>query len=78
MWAFYGNLWAKKDNLMETSYLEAHPFGKRYPEWMPNFPSEYGQDSYSCPWGFLGPQSVHGPSVPQQKGGRVTIKVMER
>ena len=24
---------------METSYLEAHPFEKRYPEWMPNLPS---------------------------------------
>ena len=24
---------------MEISYLKAHPFENRYPEWMPNFPS---------------------------------------
>ena len=35
MWAFYGNLWAKGDHLMETFYLKAHRFGNRYPEWMP-------------------------------------------
>ena len=23
---------------METSYLKAHPFGNRYPEWMPSLP----------------------------------------
>ena len=35
---FYGNLWAKADHLMETSYLKAHPFGNCYPEWMPQSP----------------------------------------
>ena len=26
MWGFYGNLWAKGDHLIETSYKKAHHF----------------------------------------------------
>ena len=48
IWAFYGNLWAKGDHLMETSYLKAHPFGNRYLEWKPNLSSDRGQDSNPC------------------------------
>ena len=40
MWASYGSLWAKGDHLMEASYLKAHPFWNRYPEWMPNLHSD--------------------------------------
>ena len=28
---------------METSYLKAHPFGNRYPGWMPNLHSDHLQ-----------------------------------
>ena len=48
-WAFYVNLWAKGDHLMEISYLKAHPFGNRYPEWMPNLHSDRGQDPKAPP-----------------------------
>ena len=35
---------------MEISYLKAHPFGNRYPEWMPNLPSDYSQDLNPFTW----------------------------
>ena len=49
---------------METTYLKAHPFRSRYPEWLPNFPLDRVQDSNACAWGFHGPQSAHGSTVP--------------
>ena len=66
MWVIRWNLWSKGDHLMETSYLKAHPFGNRYPEWMPNLPSDRGQDSNPCAWGTLGPHSAHGSTVPRR------------
>ena len=36
---------------METSYLKAHPFGNRYPEWTPNLHSARSQDSNPCAMG---------------------------
>ena len=38
---------------METSNLKAHPFGNRYPEWMPNLPLNRGQDSNPLALGSL-------------------------
>ena len=45
---------------METSNLEAHTFGNRYPEWMPNVPSHRGQGSS---FRAFGPMSARGFSV---------------
>ena len=39
---------------MGTSYLRAHPFGNRYPEWMSNLHSDRGQDSNQCARGSQG------------------------
>ena len=64
-WVFHGNLWAKRDHLIETSYLKAHPFGNRYPEWMPNLHSDGGQDSSLCARGSQGPQSTSGSTIPR-------------
>ena len=50
---------------METSYLKARPFGHHYQEWMPNIPSDRGQDSSLCIWGSQGPQNVRGSIVPR-------------
>ena len=58
IWAFYGNLWAQGDHLMETSYLKAHPLGDRYPEWTPKLPSDRNQDSNPCARRSQGPQSA--------------------
>lgn len=48
---------------METSYLKAQPFRNRYPERMPNPPSDRGLDSNPCIWGSLSPQNTRGSSV---------------
>ena len=63
--AFYGNLWAKGDHVMETSYLKAHRFGNRYPEWTPNLYSDRGQDLNPCARGSQGLQSTSGSTVPR-------------
>ena len=51
---------------MEISYLKAHSLGKCYPKWMPNLPSNHGQDSNPCAWGSLGPYSARGSTVAPQ------------
>ena len=33
---------------METLYLNVHPFGNRYPEWMASLSLDRGQDSNPC------------------------------
>ena len=38
---------------METSYVKAHPSENCYPEWMPIFPLDRGQDSNPSDWGAL-------------------------
>ena len=71
MWAFYGNLWGKGDHLMETSYLKAHPFENRYPEWMPNLHSNRSQDSNQCAlscsstWFRFPPRNVNNTFIVQ-------------
>ena len=60
---------------METSYLKAHPFGNRYPDWMPNLHLDCGQDSNPCTRGSQGFQSTSDSTVPrrvQQTSGAVT------
>ena len=49
--------------LKETSYLKAHPFGNRYPEWIPNLHSDCGQDSNMCTQRSQGPQRASGSTV---------------
>ena len=56
---------------METSYLKAHPFVNRYPEWMPNL----FLDLNLCTWGYLGPQSTHGSTVPRQPNAK-NVKIL--
>ena len=51
---------------METSYLKAHLFGNRYPEWMPNLPSDRGQDSNPCARGSQDSRSTSGSIVPRR------------
>ena len=63
---FHGNLWAKGDHLMETSYLKAHPLEGRYPEWTPNFHSDRSQYSNLCARGSQGPQRASGSTYPRE------------
>ena len=63
MWAFYGILWAKGDNLIEISYLKAHPSGNRYPEWMPNLHSDPATRE------FGDPKATKAQAVPLYHGG---------
>ena len=69
IWAFYGNVWAKGDNLMETFYLKAHPFENRHPEWMPILHSNRGQDSNPWPGN---PKTPKAQTLQLYHGGPVT------
>ena len=51
---------------MET-YLKAHPFEDRYPEWTPNLHSDRSQDSNPCVRGSQGPQNARGFTVPSEE-----------
>lgn len=59
--AYYGNLLAKGDHLMATSYLKTPSFWNPYPEWMPISPL----DSSLCTWRSHGPQSARGSIIPR-------------
>ncbi|MPC87339.1 hypothetical protein E2C01_082199 [Portunus trituberculatus] len=64
MWAFHRDLWAKEDTFWGTSYIKARKPLPRVRK--PNLHSERGQDSNSCAWRPLGPQSAHGSTVPRR------------
>ena len=65
LWNFYINLYVKRDHLMKITYLKAHPFRNRYLEWMPNLPSDRGQDSNPCTWESFEPVGARGSTVPR-------------
>ena len=46
---------------METSYLKAHSFENRYPEWMTNLHSDRSQDSNPCAQGSQSPKAQAVP-----------------